>query len=432
MNTIATDVEDSITRMRAMARAQQQKPGYSIDGYFYRSHVTYRHELESMVFRSWLYAGHESQIPDPGDFFQYEIGEDAFIISRDADGEVHALVNSCRHRGARVCVEPEGNRKAFVCPYHGWTYDCGGELRSARHMDRVPSFDAAQFGLRQVRVACRHGMIFMNCDANAYDFNHSLDSVEHALAPHELGSARVAHREVYKVDANWKFALENYLECYHCATSHRSYARMHTIKDLEVNIAHLREALHERSEQQTGVTGLSRGFEKIYAAAPGFGASSYCSRYALYGGFVTGSRDGQAVAPLMGAFKGYDGGAGDFQFGPLCFMLNYPDHCVLYRFTPRSLTSTDMEIVWFVNGSAVEGRDYQKDELTWLWHNTTLEDEIIIKRNSEGANSLFYQPGPYHPELEQTSIKFINWYLEALQQQPQDRSGQPSAVRTAS
>ncbi|MBP8926882.1 MAG: hypothetical protein KBG75_13565, partial [Pseudomonadales bacterium] len=85
-----------------------------------------------------------------------------------------------------------------------------------------------------------------------------------------------------------------------------------------------------------------------------------------------------------------------------------------------------------VNGSAVEGRDYQKDELTWLWHNTTLEDEIIIKRNSEGANSLFYQPGPYHPELEQTSIKFINWYLEALQQQPQDRSGQPSAVRTAS
>jgi Rieske 2Fe-2S family protein len=280
-------------------------------------------------------------------------------------------------------------------------------------------------------VVLRHGMIFMNCDPQAFDFNHSLDGVEHALAAYDLGSARVAHRQVYKVDANWKFALENYVECYHCATSHRSYARMHTIKELGINIAHLRAALYERSEQQTGVRDLTRDFEQIYAAAPGFGACAYCSRYALYEGFVTGSRDGKPVAPLMGAFKGYDGGAGDFQFGPLCFMLNYPDHCVLYRFTPRSLTATDMEIVWFVNGNAVEGRDYRKEELIWLWHNTTLEDEFIIKRNSEGANSRFYEPGPYHPEFEQISIKFISWYLAALQQQEGGSTHNPS-LRSAS
>ena len=116
----------------------------------------------------------------------------------------------------------------------------------------------------------------------------------------------------------------------------------------------------------------------------------------------------------MGHIKGYDGGAGDYQLGPLTFMLNYPDHCVLYRFIPRSLTSTDMEVVWFVNGDAEEGVDYDLDKLIWLWHSTTLEDEYIITRNSEGVNSRFFEPGPYHPEFEETLQKFIDWYLQTM------------------
>ena len=103
-----------------------------------------------------------------------------------------------------------------------------------------------------------------------------------------------------------------------------------------------------------------------------------------------------------------------FQLGPLTFMLNYPDHCVLYRFTPRSITSTDMDLYWFVRGDAEEGVEYDRETLTWLWHHTSLEDEYIILRNSEGANSRFYQPGPYHPEYEAPCIGFIDWYLHTL------------------
>ena len=116
----------------------------------------------------------------------------------------------------------------------------------------------------------------------------------------------------------------------------------------------------------------------------------------------------------MGKMKGYDGGTGDFQFGPLTFMLNYPDHCVLYRFIPRGLTSCDIKLVWFVDANAVPGVDYDVDRLTALWHNTTLEDEFIIKRNSAGANSRFFTPGPYHPEFEETLQKFVRWYLKNL------------------
>ncbi len=117
----------------------------------------------------------------------------------------------------------------------------------------------------------------------------------------------------------------------------------------------------------------------------------------------------------MGNMRGYDGGVGDFQMGPLTSMLNYPDHCVLYRFIPRGLTETDMQVVWYVNGDAREGEDYDKDKLTWLWHNTTLEDEYIISRNSAGVNSQFFEPGPYHPEFEDTLNNFIKWYLHTLE-----------------
>ena len=95
-------------------------------------------------------------------------------------------------------------------------------------------------------------------------------------------------------------------------------------------------------------------------------------------------------------------------------MLNYPDHCILYRFIPRSLTETDMELVWYVNGDAQEGADYDRDNLTWLWHHTSLEDEYIILRNSEGVNSNFFEPGPCHPEHEEILLEFIRWYLTAL------------------
>ena len=138
-------------------------------------------------------------------------------------------------------------------------------------------------------------------------------------------------------------------------------------------------------------------------------------RYGLFEGYVTGSQDGKPVAPLMGNFKDYDGGAGDFQMGPVTFMLNYPDHCVLYRFIPRSLTKTDMELVWFVREDAQEGVDYDVDKVTWLWHHTTLEDEYIITRNAAGVNSRFFEPGPYHPEFEFTLQQFVHWYLHSLE-----------------
>ena len=414
MKFIATDVLDNREKMTAMASAQLDKQGFAIDPYFYRSHVTYEAELEHIVFKSWLYAGHISQVAKNGDYFLFDVGEDSIIISRDNKGQIGAMHNICRHRGARVCKEPSGNRKAFICPYHGWAYGNDGHLKSAREMDQLEGFKCEDYALKKVRFVVFQGMIFINCDPNAPDFIAPLENISRQLGAYDLENAKVAERKTYRINANWKLVLENYLECYHCSSSHRQYAKLHTLEAPSEKVKPINQAMWARAEELTGVAGIAEEYYGYYNDATAFGACSYTSRYALYEGFKTGSRDGQPVAPLMGNMQGYDGGAGDFQMGPLTFMLNYPDHCVLYRFIPRNLTETDMEVVWYVNGDAVEGVDYEVEKVTWLWHHTSLEDEYIILRNNEGVNSRFFEPGPYHPEYEATLMEFISWYLKAL------------------
>ena len=414
MKIIATDILDNREKMTAMASAQLEKPGFATNPYFYRSHVTYEAELEHIIFKSWLYAGHISQVAKNGDYFLFDVGEDSIIISRDNKGQIGAMHNICRHRGARVCEEPSGNRKAFICPYHGWAYGNDGHLKSAREMDQLEGFKCEDYALKKVRFVVFQGMIFINCDPNAPDFIAPLENISRQLGAYDLENAKVAERKTYRINANWKLVLENYLECYHCSSSHRQYAKLHTLEAPSEKVKPINQAMWARAEELTGVAGIAEEYYGYYNDATAFGACSYTSRYALYEGFKTGSRDGQPVAPLMGNMQGYDGGAGDFQMGPLTFMLNYPDHCVLYRFIPRNLTETDMEVVWYVNGDAVEGVDYEVEKVTWLWHHTSLEDEYIILRNNEGVNSRFFEPGPYHPEYEATLMEFISWYLKAL------------------
>lgn len=412
--TFVPDVEDSHEHLQRAVAAQLQQPDAGLPRYFYRSAVTYQQELDNIFFRSWLYAGHVSQIPQKGDFFLYEIAEESVIVVRGEDDTIRALVNSCRHRGSRVCEASSGHCKTFVCPYHGWVYNADGSLRAARHMEAMPEFRREDHGLKQARVAVRFGLIFINFDPDAYDFNECLREVDTQMAPYHLDRAKIAHRETYPVDANWKIALGNYLECYHCDTAHRAYSKIHTFKEREHVVAPINRAMWERAARETGVADIEKATYRMFREAPGFGACVYTSRYALFDGYRTGSRNGEPLAPLMGDFKGYDGGAGDYQFGPLTYMLNYPDHCILFRYVPRGIDRTDMEIVWFVDGGAREGVDYDRDELVWLWHVTTLEDKRIMTLNAAGVNSQFFEPGPQHPEFEDTPKRFIDWYLHAL------------------
>jgi Rieske 2Fe-2S family protein len=138
------------------------------------------------------------------------------------------------------------------------------------------------------------------------------------------------------------------------------------------------------------------------------------SRTALFEKYKTGSKDGNPVAPLLGEFTGYDHGGSDFNFGPFSFMLAYSDHVVAYVFTPIDHGNSRCEIYWMVRGDAVEGKDYDVDELTWLWDITTISDKEIIVNNSKGVHSKYYEPGPFS-EMEKEERSYIEWILRELQ-----------------
>ncbi|MEM6580931.1 MAG: aromatic ring-hydroxylating dioxygenase subunit alpha [Pseudomonadota bacterium] len=406
--------EDSYTHMTiALKREQDKAAKIALDPYFYQSELVYREELHHILFKSWIYAGHSSQIPKQGDYLTLELGEDSIIIVRDEEDEIRALANTCRHRGARVCELGTGSARMFACPYHAWVYNLDGSLRAARHMGE--DFDKSNYPLKSLSVCVFEGLIFINADPEAADLQDPLSNIQSQLGAYQLDNAKVAHQETYRIEANWKLCLENYLECYHCGPAHKSYAASHTLQDTYERVQEQVSAMLARAPQVTGVQGIEQEHLRIYANAEGFGACVYHGRYGLYDGYVTGSEDGKPVAPLMGHFQDYDGGVGDFQIGPVSFMLNYPDHCVLYRFLPRGRNACDADIVWFVNKDAEEGKDYDLDRLIWLWHNTTLEDKFIITRNRDGVHSLLFEPGPLQPEFEENLQDFIEWYVQTLQ-----------------
>jgi len=138
------------------------------------------------------------------------------------------------------------------------------------------------------------------------------------------------------------------------------------------------------------------------------------SRSGLFEGYLTGSEEGKPVAPLLGGLTDYDGGASDFNLGPFSYLLAYSDHVVCYVFTPVDLDNSKCDIFWLVRADAKEGKDYDVDQLTWLWDITTEADKTIIVNNSRGVHSRYYKPGPFS-EMEGYEQGFIEWILRELQ-----------------
>jgi Rieske 2Fe-2S family protein len=383
-------------------------PGHALPHELYQGDDLYEAEIRAIFLRSWLCVGHQSQVPKSGDYFLFEIAGESVIVVRGQDGAINALLNVCRHRGSRICDQPTGHEARLVCRYHGWTYGLDGSLRAAGHMPE--SFDRSTLGLRRLHVELLAGLIFVNFAERPPAFAAIGNDLAEPLAPYGLETAKVAHRRNYPLTANWKLAVENYCECYHCAPAHPEYSVAHAravpVEEFETQLDLVMKRAPEvgltqhtvrRSWLDAGVLGTDRGFD----------------RYPLLRGHQTGSRDGKPVAPLLGSIRGYDGGTTDLHLGPMMFGLAYSDHVVLYRFTPRAPRLTDCEVTWLVRGDAVEGRDYDVAKLTWLWDVTTIADKRIIERNQAGVDSRFYVPGPLSA-MEDFTQRFLLWYVAAM------------------
>lgn len=133
------------------------REGYALPGDSYRVPQLYEQEIEKIFLRAWLCVGHHSQIAARGDFFLFEIAGESVILVRDAEGQINALLNVCRHRGSRICDEAAGHALRLTCRYHGWSYGLDGSLRTAAHMRE--GFDRSQISLRRLHCRVFEGLI---------------------------------------------------------------------------------------------------------------------------------------------------------------------------------------------------------------------------------------------------------------------------------
>jgi phenylpropionate dioxygenase-like ring-hydroxylating dioxygenase large terminal subunit len=188
-------------------------------------------EMQSIFGDGWVYVGHDSQIPNPGDYLTTRIGLKPIVVVRHTDGQIYVVFNSCGHRGAIVCNEERGNAKLFQCAYHAWTFKTNGDLDAvAMPKGYSKAFDLSDpsLGMRRLpRVSTYGGFVFASLADTGPDLQSWLgaakSSIDEILARAPAGEIELTggvHRYIYR--GNWKLQLENVVDMYHVPFSHES------------------------------------------------------------------------------------------------------------------------------------------------------------------------------------------------------------------
>ncbi len=335
-------------------------PNFSLEQKFYTDPDYYKLDLENIFYKDWLFVGHDCELPKTGSYMTVQIGAYPVIIVRDAQGGIRAFHNSCRHRGSRICSAEKGTAAKLVCPYHQWTYELDGRLLFARQVG--PDFKPADYGLKAVHCETVAGYIYICVAEEAPDFAAFRNLVEPYLAPHNIKDAKVAFESSIIEKGNWKLVWENNRECYHCAANHPELCRT-----------------YPEAPTATGVQGVMEDPEinQLWKSCASIGLPARfnisedgryrITRIPLLRDAVSYTMSGKAAVKKSLSDKV----AGSTNIGAM-LLFNYPstwnhlmaDHAISFRVLPISAEETLVTTKWLVHKDAVEGVDYDLDELT--------------------------------------------------------------------
>jgi len=210
--------------------------GTRIHGSLYRDPAVFERELAAIWYKVWVYVGHESEIPNAGDFVRRAIGLQPVVMVRDASGKIGVFFNRCRHRGNMVCHLEHGNVPAFKCPYHGWTYSTAGDLLAPTFEEGYDSkLKRADFGLTPLpRVDSYRGLVFASVSPDGISLDEHLGGAKEFidlfmdLSPTGRIDVQAGIQKV-RYSGNWKFMPENSLEGdYHGPFIHRVAFELHS------------------------------------------------------------------------------------------------------------------------------------------------------------------------------------------------------------
>ena len=414
--------EPSLADVRSLTDLlERRRPGYSLDAAFYTSEAIFRHDLEAIFGRHWIQVGVEPDVAEPGDAMVVDIGEASVLLVRDDDMAVRAFHNVCRHRGARLVSGDKASVGNIVCRYHSWTYALDGALIHADHMG--PEFDRSCHGLKPVHVRCIAGLLFVCLAENPpADIDELARMMTPYLAPHDVAGCRVAFQSDLIEEGNWKLTMENNRECYHCAGNHPEL----TVPLFEYGFGFAPGTMDEASQAQADryegmvrtlhaeweTAGLpSREVEHLADCATGYRAE----RLPIDRAGESQTIDTKVASRrLLGAFTNPRLGGLSFWTQPNSWHHFMSDHIVTFSVFPLSAERTLLRTKWLVRKEAVEGVDYDLQNLIGVWMATNRQDGELVGIAHAGIRTAAYEPGPYSPYTEGLVEKFVAWYVGRL------------------
>ena len=396
------------SEMSNLIRAR--KPGHALQQPFYIDPEFFKVDMELIWYRDWLFVGHDCEVKKPGNYFTVQVGTYPVIVVRDREGRIRAFHNTCRHRGSRVCTSQKGSSARLVCPYHQWTYDLDGKLLFARQM--ADDFDPAAHSLKPVACESVAGYIFICLASEPADFEPFRQVMAPYFAPHRLTEAKIAHETTTIEKGNWKLVWENNRECYHCAANHPELCKT-----------------YPEDPTMTGVSGTESDPEMVEhwtrceaAGLPSRFNMDKAGQYRATRGPLLPGTESYTMTGKRAVRTNLSDQVNTDQIGSL-MLVHYPttwnhvmiDHAVSFRVLPISAEETALTTKWLVHKDAVEGVDYDLQELIHVWEATNHEDRRIVEENAFGIRSPAYEPGPYSEVHEGGTEQFVDWYVSFME-----------------
>jgi len=188
----------------------------------YTSQEFFELENTQIWARNWVYAGHVDELESPGSFIQMERTKQPIVIVRGKDDEFRAFYNICTHHGMKILLEEKGQVPRMTCGYHGWTFGLDGKLIGVPDERDFVDLDKSCRGLRHVRLERWGNWLFINEDPDAEPLRDSIGPMFDEMSEYKPETFRLANKHSFRLDCNWKMALENFLEAYHLPVIHQN------------------------------------------------------------------------------------------------------------------------------------------------------------------------------------------------------------------
>jgi phenylpropionate dioxygenase-like ring-hydroxylating dioxygenase large terminal subunit len=337
-------------------------------------------ERERIGWGDWICVGRTEDVANPGDYIVRDIAGESVFVTRNLDGDLRAFYNVCAHRGTKFLDDVDGTasvRKAFVCPYHAWTFDLNGQLIGTPNVREDEHFDRSQHPLYDITVDHYAGFLFLNSAREPRPLMEALTDGAESMTVFErfkMDELKIGVRLVYEVEANWKIVVENYNECLHCPQIHPELVRV--VPLFRFGEVWDEEARDDGNWMVDGATSFTMSGTSDLPTFPDLDPEDYKMYY------------------------------GSYEFPNL--MLNLHPDCVMYYIAyPKGPNHTTVVSEFLFRPETIEGPDFKPEPVVELWDTISKQDWGVVERAQTGVSSRAFTRGVY-PRQD----RFLYWFNE--------------------